>query len=95
MPANPRQSNLFDQSPLTGNANHQEELSLNPRQLRDWQERIHRFQAPLFQAGSAVHQQGSLFSNSDASLADFQPLARESPSRSCSLLGHGSPRRAE
>ena len=74
MPANPRQSNLFDQSPLTGNANHQEELSLNPRQLREWQERIHRFQAPLFQAGSAVHQQGSLFSNHDASLADFQPL---------------------
>ena len=61
MPASPRQGSLFEQPAPAGRDNEPAELALNVQQLQSWQQRIHSFQSPLFQADGASQEQASLF----------------------------------
>ena len=75
MPAAPRQGNLFDQAASTGLDNEPAGLSLNLRQLQSWQERVHSFQKPLFEAATPLQEQACLFSGCSDPAADIQPLS--------------------
>ena len=75
MPASPRQGSLFEQPASAGHDNEPAELALSVQQLQSWQQRIHSFQSPLFQADSPSQQQGSLFSNNEDPAAGIQPLS--------------------
>ena len=75
MPASPRQGNLFEQPAPAGQDNKPAELALNRQQLQSWQERIHSFQSPLFQADGRSQEQGSLFSGHDDPASGIQPLS--------------------
>ncbi|MAD68248.1 hypothetical protein SynBIOSU31_02750 [Synechococcus sp. BIOS-U3-1] len=75
MPASPRQGRLFDQAASAGHDLETAGLSLNLRQLQSWQERIHSFQTPLFEAAPPVQEQGSLFAASSSPAANIQPLS--------------------
>jgi hypothetical protein len=57
-----RQGNLFDVPPGAGNGVGPH-LALPPRQLRDWQQRLAAFQAPLFAGEGPCQSQVSLFSH--------------------------------
>ncbi|WP_170953741.1 GIY-YIG nuclease family protein [Synechococcus sp. UW179A] len=75
MPASPRQGSLFEQPAPAGRDNEPAELALNVQQLQSWQQRIHSFQSPLFQADGASQEQASLFSNHEDPAAEIQPLS--------------------
>ena len=75
MPATPRQANLFDQGESAGPDNEPAALLLNLRQLQSWQQRIHSFQKPLFEASPPSEEQGNLFGGSQGPAADIQPLS--------------------
>ena len=75
MAAAPRQGDLFNQ-PAAGTSDQQEaSLTLTADQLRSWQERVHRLQAPLFKATAPVDSQGSLFGAASAPADHIQPLS--------------------
>ena len=74
MAAAPRQGDLFNQ-PAAGASDQQEaSLTLTADQLRSWQERVHRLQAPLFEATAPIDSQGSLFGATSAPADYIQPL---------------------
>ena len=75
MPSPPRQGNLFEQPAPACHENEPAELALNGQQLQSWQERIHSFQSPLFEAASPRQEQGSLFGSEEAAAAGVQPLS--------------------
>ncbi len=74
MAAAPRQGNLFDQTASDASGQHAIELELTAEQLRSWQERVHRVQAPLFEAKTQANNQGNLFDSTKAPADDIQPL---------------------
>ena len=79
MPAAPRQGSLFEQPSVAGDASEPAEWALNVQQLQSWQERIHRFQSPFFEADQPSQEQGSLFASTvgstEGSAAEIQPLS--------------------
>ena len=75
MPSPPRQGNLFEQAASAGHDNEPAGLSLDLHQLQSWQERIHSFQKPLFEAKPLAEEQANLFGGSSDPAADIQPLS--------------------
>ena len=79
MPAAPRQGSLFEQPSVAGDASDPAEWALNVQQLQSWQERIHRFQSPFFEADQPSQEQGCLFGSTfgstEGSAAEIQPLS--------------------
>jgi len=75
MPAAPRQGSLFEQPSVAGDASEPAEWALNVQQLQSWQERIHRFQSPFFEADQPSQEQGCLFGSTEGSAAEIQPLS--------------------
>ena len=75
MPAAPRQGSLFEQPSVAGDASEPAEWALNVQQLQSWQERIHRFQSPFFEADQPSQEQGCLFGSTEGSAAGIQPLS--------------------
>jgi hypothetical protein len=75
MPPEPRQGDLFAQSPPEGTVTNEPQLALSASILRDWQRRIQRHQAPLFAApaGPGSVQQTQLFASAEP-LERFAPL---------------------
>ena len=79
MPAAPRQGSLFEQPSVAGDGSEPAEWALNVQQLQSWQERIHRFQSPFFEADQPSQEQGCLFGSTfgstEGSAAAIQPLS--------------------
>ena len=75
MPSPPRQGNLFKQPAPASHENEPAEWALNVQQLQSWQERIHSFQSPLFEAAPPAEQQASLFAGNNDPAVDIQPLS--------------------
>jgi hypothetical protein len=75
----PGQRNLFEQSLAGSDGLIKRSLPLSAELLRDWQERIHQYQAPLFSAqlghrNQHAEQQHLFASDNTNPLSSFQPL---------------------
>ena len=75
MAAAPRQGDLFNQPAASASDQQEASLTLTADQLRSWQERVHRLQAPLFEATASVDSQVSLFGAASAPADHIQPLS--------------------
>jgi hypothetical protein len=76
-PSGPRQGNLFAAFPNPAAASGippTPELRLARAQLRDWQQALARFQAPLFAGSQESAQQGELFGGASDPAASINPL---------------------
>jgi hypothetical protein len=76
-PSGPRQGNLFAAFPNRAAASGippTPELRLARAQLRDWQQALARFQAPLFAGSQESAQQGELFGGASDPAASINPL---------------------
>jgi hypothetical protein len=76
-PSGPRQGNLFATFPNPAAASGippTPELRLARAQLRDWQQALARFQAPLFAGSQESAQQGELFGGASDPAASINPL---------------------
>ena len=70
----PRQGDLFELTSPASEAGHSTELAITAPQLRRWQQRVHAFQAPLFQPSPPEALQGALFGAAPDPLERFDPL---------------------
>jgi hypothetical protein len=76
-PSGPRQGNLFATFPNPAAASGippTPELRLARAQLRDWQQALAQFQAPLFAGSQESAQQGELFGGASDPAASINPL---------------------
>jgi hypothetical protein len=76
-PSGPRQGNLFAAFPNPAAASGippTPELRLARAQLRDWQQALAQFQAPLFAGSQESAQQGELFGGASDPAASINPL---------------------
>ena len=70
----PGQGSLFDEySPAEHGGLNEPSLPLSAGLLRDWQERVHQYQAPLFRNRNQPVVQQQLFATTNLN-SDFQPL---------------------
>ena len=70
------QGDLFKSAESSGGHQPEVELPLQREQLRDWQQRLHHHQAPLFRGEPGPSQQGSLFGDvSQEPVTAIRPLA--------------------
>lgn len=70
------QGDLFKSAESSGGHQPEVELPLQRKQLRDWQQRLHHHQAPLFRGEPGPSQQGSLFGDvSQDPVTAIRPLA--------------------
>ena len=70
----PGQGSLFDEySPAEQGGLNEPSLPLSAGLLRDWQERVHQYQAPLFRNRNQPVVQQQLFATTNLN-SDFQPL---------------------
>ena len=70
------QGDLFKSAESSGGHQPEVELPLQREQLRDWQQRLHHHQAPLFRGEPGPSQQGSLFGDvSQDPVTAIRPLA--------------------
>ena len=69
-----RQGDLFALPPPASEASTSAELAITTTQMRRWQQRVHAFQAPLFQPTPPDALQVGLFGAEQDPLANFDPL---------------------